>query len=146
MYWPIGTPRVYATSSGRAPNLNLFVSHDGLPSRSESDLDSPPASEAKPRSVAGHDDVDIQPPPTPITPITPITPAVQSVDHDENPMDSATWDPRRPEASEVPLRDPVLALRVARAGHLFAVITATSITVWQTKVPRRGSKVRDKIC
>ena len=38
-------------------------------------------------------------------------------------------------ADMVPLKDPVLALRVARAGHLFAVITATSITVWQTKVP-----------
>jgi hypothetical protein len=25
-------------------------------------------------------------------------------------------------------------LRISRAGHLFAVITSTSITLWQTKV------------
>ncbi|PNY27106.1 Casein kinase II subunit beta-2 [Tolypocladium capitatum] len=130
MYWPIGTPRIHATSSSRAPNLNLFVSHDGLPSPLESDPASPPASDAKPRSAAGHDDVEVQPPPTPITPFTP---AVQSVDHDENPISSAPLDSRGPEPNEVPLRDPVLALRVARAGHLFAVITATSIAVWQTK-------------
>lgn len=36
--------------------------------------------------------------------------------------------------SRFPERDHLLALRVSRTGHLFAVITTTSLTIWQTKV------------
>ncbi|KAG7147549.1 hypothetical protein HYQ46_003592 [Verticillium longisporum] len=38
-----------------------------------------------------------------------------------------------PDAVKLPLKDPVLALRTSRSGSLFAVITATSMAVWQTK-------------
>ena len=133
MYWPIGTPRVYATSSSRAPGFNLFVSNDGLSaSPHDSDPASPSPGDAPSRLAAAHDDIEIHPPPTPITPITP---AVQSVEHDDNPLNSALGGSSVSGAGALPLKDPVLALRVSRAGHLFAVITATSITVWQTKVP-----------
>lgn len=43
----------------------------------------------------------------------------------------------------VPVKDPILALRVSRAGHIFAVITKTSIVVWQTKVRGRKFDVPD---
>lgn len=139
MYWPIGTPRIYATSSSRAPSFNLVVSGDGL-------SDTPP--EPDPAfSPSAHDHVDVQPGPatpvtpvtpvvpvTPATPATPLTPAVQSVEHDDNPFPGAAAASGASEPYAVPLSEPVLALRVSRAGHLFAVITATSITLWQTKV------------
>lgn len=127
MYWPIGTPRIYATSSSRAPDVNLILSPDGAP---PSPYLSDPTSPSSPDDA--HDDADLQPPPTPITPITP---AVQPVEHHENPLNHATLASSSSEASGVPLKDPVMALRVARAGHLFAVITVTSITLWQIKVP-----------
>lgn len=74
--------------------------------------------------------------PNPATPATPATPAIEPVLHAE-PVDNGNTESttsRAPEANSVPLKDPILALRVSRTGHMFAVITATSITLWQTKV------------
>ncbi|KPM34397.1 hypothetical protein AK830_g12173 [Neonectria ditissima] len=133
MYWPIGTPRIYATSSSRAPACRLVVSQDGLSSPLESSSTTSPAlPSVQPRGL-GIDDVDLHPPPTPITPATPRTPGIRPVEHDD---DSSGYFPshsRDSDADELPLKDPVLALRVSRSGNLFGVITATSITLWQTK-------------
>ncbi|PFH61905.1 hypothetical protein XA68_15921 [Ophiocordyceps unilateralis] len=127
MYWPIGTPRIYATSSSPSFDLSLVVSHDGLPSPCQPH----DAAEMRSAAVRRRSDVleepDTQPP---LTPMTPVTPAVQPVEHDDNPLNKSL---SSCEAHGVPLKDPLLALRVARAGHIFAVITATSITIWQTK-------------
>lgn len=134
MYWPIGTPRIYATSSSRNPTVKLVESYNGLQSPPDSELGaSPPSGALHPRAAAGgHGQVDVQ---APTTPITPLTPAVQSVEHDyDTSTESSTPKQQESETSKVPTEDPVLALRVSRAGHLFAVITATSINVWQAKV------------
>jgi hypothetical protein len=68
-----------------------------------------------------------------VTPITPLTPGIKPVEHDyldeHSPMHSPGIAP-----PPIPLQEPILALRVARAGHIFAVITATSMVIWQTKV------------
>jgi hypothetical protein len=130
MYWPIGTPRVHATSSSRASDANIYVSYDGLQSLSGSSLASP---QPEASAQAPHDDSDdAQPPPTPITPATP---AVKPVDRYEFfPDGGAAAKSQAADDGRVPLKDPVLALRIARTGQMFAVITATSITLWQTKV------------
>lgn len=133
MYWPIATPRIYATSSSRAPAFKLVLSNDGLSSPSESSLTAPSASSSSYPRSANYED-DLQPPPTPITPITPITPAVQSVEHDDYTSSRPSLRSESSDTSGVPIKDPILALRVSRSGNLFAVITTTSITVWQTKV------------
>ncbi|CAM1507280.1 Fc.00g069210.m01.CDS01 [Cosmosporella sp. VM-42] len=133
MYWPLGTPRIYATSSSRAQAFKLVVSHDGLSSPSESSLTGTSSFSNSHSRGAGHENVDVQPPPTPITPITPMTPAVQSVEHDDYTTFRPVQDAEGSDVDGVPLKDPVLALRVSRSGNLFAVITTTSITVWQTK-------------
>lgn len=141
MYWPIGTPRIYATSSSRSSGSNIFVSYDGLPAHPESGLASPQLLGApQTQSLAGHDEADTQPPPTPLTPGTP---AVQSVEYDDHNPDSSLVKHQSYEAKKVPLKDPVLALRVSRTGHMFAVITATSITLWQTKVRRETPAICD---
>lgn len=131
MYWPIGTPRIYATSSSRAPAFKLVLSNDGLSSPSESTLAPSPALSGIPSRRLGHDDIEIQPPPTPLTPMTP---AVQSVEYDDYLTPQQNSDSDVHDSSGVPLKDPLLALRVSRSGQLFAVITSTSITVWQAKV------------
>lgn len=129
MYWPIGTPRIFATSSRSGPAFNLVVSHDGLPNP----FDNRPADEPSATSYLDsqlqrpqHDEIE------PATPLTPVTPAIQSVDYDAHDSETSRPSPR-PNAN-IPLKDPVLALRISRPGHLFAVITSTSMTIWQAKV------------
>lgn len=133
MYWPIGTPRVHATSSSRASDASIFVSYDGLQSHSGSSLASPqPEASARPVTAPQHDESDdAQPPPTPMTPKTP---AVKPVERYEFFPDGAAAKSQTTDDGKVPVKDPVLALRIARTGQMFAVITATSITLWQTKV------------
>ncbi len=110
MYWPIGTPRIYATSSNRASGSRLFVSYDGVSGPDE----------AEPEPVKEDNGADATPP------ATPATPAIQSVEFGDGPPEISSQN----DEQTIPLKDPVLALRVSRSGNLFAVITATSITLW----------------
>ncbi|KAH8889534.1 RIC1-domain-containing protein [Thozetella sp. PMI_491] len=141
MYWPVGTPRIYATTSaataGQPDPVRFLISHDGLPRKDSagaedhkpdrSSLLSPnPGSAPDALAAPQH------PPLTPITPTTPQTPAIKSVEHDYHDETSPDYAPG-PYSTGLPLREPILALCVARSGHLFVVITATSMTVWQTK-------------
>jgi RAB6A-GEF complex partner protein 1 len=71
---------------------------------------------------------------TPLTPITPVTPAIKSVEQFESDENDGPTQPAPASPALLPRTEPVLALKVARSGLLFATITATSITVWQTKV------------
>ena len=158
MYWPIGTPRIYATSSSQASATELVVSYDGLglgllsPIDEESDQPTISGS-SKPSLLDPNDNhPDLRPPNTPLTPLTPFTPAtpkIRSVDEEVDPLASQSAqdnvdgsDRDSDDIPDVPLKDPILALRLARSGQLFAVITRTSITVWQTKV----CKLRSLIC
>lgn len=131
MYWPIGTPRVYATSSSRAPGSNLFVSNDGLPKRAGDHDTLASSADSDSGSVTAHDEVDALPPQTPLTPATP---SIQSIEYADNALGISVPDTTTRSTVQVPLKDPILALRVSRTGNLFAVITGTSITLWQTKV------------
>ncbi|KAG6041564.1 hypothetical protein E4U41_003580 [Claviceps citrina] len=136
MYWPIGTPRIYATSSSRTPELNLFVSYDGQQRPDSSSAPPSPVQHGQLDASAAtdHGDVDDLPPPTPITPVTP---AVQPIEQDDFALNASTKNLSLSNHSvnkiTLPLKDPVLALCVARNGHIFGVATATSITLWQTK-------------
>jgi hypothetical protein len=143
MYWPLGTPRIYATSSSRQPGSFHVASHDCLsptPGPSEQRLDR--SSLLSPSSVALQDGPGLSSgappaatPLTPVTPMTPLTPGIKPVEHDYL-DEGALQHPPAPAPPSIPLHEPILALRVARAGHIFAVITATSITIWQAKVCR----------
>src|SRR5690349_1767870 len=119
MYWPIATPRIYATSSSRNPAFKLFESDDGLPPTPSDEEHAPPSPHNAngSRIAAGdHEASDVLPLPTPVTPQTP---GIQPFEFDDdetssNPATSAY------EPNKVPSRDPILALRVSRTGHLFA--------------------------
>src|SRR3569833_1200183 len=80
MYWPVGTPRIFATSSSHTPTFNLVVSHDGLPSPPPLRDDKPDhQSSLLPAAPTSSQDALGLPgalsPATPTTPITPATPA-----------------------------------------------------------------------
>ncbi|KAL2019248.1 hypothetical protein VTK56DRAFT_9975 [Thermocarpiscus australiensis] len=134
MYWPLGTPRIYATSSTRQPGSRHSVSQDGLHTTARRPEQRPDKdSLLVPDSVAIQNASGSTPaPPTPVTPITPRTPGIKSVEYGY-PDDGSPEQSLGPSTPNVPLHEPIVALRVARSGHLFAVITATSMTVWQTK-------------
>lgn len=160
MYWPIGTPRIYAATTNtnsRAPakfnsTSNVVVSHDGASISNDGDgdddstdvhdrlLGKPDTSsrgQERRERLAHSSDV-------PITPglKTPMTPAVNSVDHDQFNDDSSDGIQQglsglgitTPSAAGIPIGEPILALTVSRTGHLFAVITSTTMTIWQSKV------------
>ncbi|KAL0766134.1 hypothetical protein CaCOL14_011332 [Colletotrichum acutatum] len=128
MYWPIGTPRIFATNSRSGPAFNLVVSHDGLPNP----FDNRPTDEASEspfgnvqQQQSPHDTLELA------TPMTPLTPGIQPVDDQDHDPETSRPSPRL--NVNIPLKDPVLALRISRPGHLFASITSTSMTIWQAK-------------
>ena len=80
----------------------------------------------------------------PQTPLTPTTPAIKPVEHgfyanddddddDDDEPASYNFPVRHVSPLVLPTREPVLALRMSRQNHLFATITATSMTIWQAK-------------
>ncbi|KAI5919255.1 RIC1-domain-containing protein [Camillea tinctor] len=137
MYWPIGTPRIYATTTSQAPaNPTLVLTHDGLSpgvptdSISLSSLESALPKDSEAREPTSSDTS------LPITPglKTPLTPAINSVEHDVyHDGNSQTSQLAGSERVSIPAGEPIISLKVSRTGHLFAVITASSMTIWQTK-------------
>lgn len=131
MYWPVGTPRVFATSSSPPSAFKVTVSHDGVP------IPSPGQDTTDKASLLTADSASSLDVPIPGTPLTPHTPAIRPVEH--NLFDAATTDgPASGTPAGIPLKEPILVLRVSRTGHVFAVITATSMTIWQAKVRCSG--------
>ena len=193
MYWPVGTPRIYATSSSNPPPLgdgdgatpfHLVVSDDGAHAHSHSRAGSTSgsvisahetaaktsssslllsletAAAASEHSAGGGDGTAAA---SAHTPVTPLTPAVKPVEHHRDDYYAAGSEEdsdgggdghdghdgqrrrkRRASAAmipdSIPAAEPILALRVSRRGDVFATITATSMTVWQTKVCAPGSQ------
>ncbi len=144
MYWPIGTPRIYATTTTQtSAKTNHVVSHDGIASSSSADNDSLSSSDLPPPPILV-DEKDrvvsdnLLPPFTPGL-RTPATPAINSVEHDiyhdgNGSNSHHFFAAPSAEGGSLPTGEPVVALKVSRTGHLFAVITASSMTIWQTKV------------
>ena len=138
MYWPIGAPRIYAASSSKAPRIHFLEPDDDAESRETTEgsgslLDAPSI------ESEGRADGDLEVPSGASTPITPLTPGIKPVEqHDSQRGLSArllehSYYPSGP-ASITADKEPLLALRISRTGHLFAVITSKSLTIWQTKV------------
>lgn len=141
MYWPVGTPRIYATSnSSLHANFNVVVSYDGLspPAPDDKDIDKTDGASLLTTDSASSLDVPLPAPATPITPSTPFTPAIKPVEHDVFDASIEASSRNGNESARIPLKEPILALRVSRLGQIFAVITATSMTIWQAKVRLRA--------
>jgi hypothetical protein len=135
MYWPVGAPRIYAASNSSTSKGRIYHSNDDVgPHSAPQSTSYLNASSAA--SDTAQDDEELLS--GHLTPTTPRTPAIQPVELDAH---------RRPPATSLDDleyghndsireagRQPILGLQMSRTGHLFAVITATSMTIWQTKV------------
>ncbi|KAB8291289.1 hypothetical protein EYC80_009975 [Monilinia laxa] len=134
MYWPIGAPRIYAASSSAASKDRIIQTDDDAESREPTEgsgsLINAPNNESEERV---EDDQDLASELS--TPITPITPGIKPVEHDTHtrPSNRSSLTDASYFPSSRPENDPLLALRISRSGHLFAVITSTTLTIWQTK-------------
>ncbi|TGJ80004.1 hypothetical protein E0Z10_g8760 [Xylaria hypoxylon] len=134
MYWPIGTPRIYATTTAytQSRSSGLTVSNDGLPAGAPADT----ASLSSSSEPATSTDKELNPDEPDAVPLTPATPYIRSVEHDTSRFGSAKTGIHYLGASDpavVPVGEPIVALKVSRTGHLFAVITASTLIIWQTK-------------
>ena len=129
MYWPIGAPRIYAASNIAAQDRVLQFDDDaesrepteGSGSLVDASVGSEERSEDETESGLS-------------TPLSPITPGIKPVEHDSHHRFSTKLLGHDAELSGAVENQPLLALRISRTGHLFAVITSSSLTVWQTKV------------
>jgi hypothetical protein len=131
MYWPIGAPRVYAASNSGSQRDRIHESDDDAESR-ETTEDSGSLVDAPSITAEGRIDDEHGTPSGATTPVTPMTPGIKPVEHDIR--FSARLSGNETLLSESAEMEPLLALRISRTGHLFAVITSTSLTIWQTKV------------
>jgi hypothetical protein len=138
MYWPVGAPRIYAASNSRTTRKRVVESDDDAESRETTEGTGSVKGDAPSNGSGGRSDYSLEPISGTSTPVTPMTPGIKPVEQDnQRPLSARLLEhdssvPGR--ASELAGREPILALRVSRTGHLFAVITSTSLTIWQTKV------------
>ena len=136
MYWPIGAPRIYAASNSKADARQYEFEEEDDDAESRETTEGSGSLLNTP-SVEGGGELQAELPPLPKTPKTPNTPGI-------SPVEQHDWQSPAPAQgngngngnrfSRSVERDPLLALQISRTGHLFAVITSTSLTIWQTKV------------
>ncbi|KAH8663157.1 RIC1-domain-containing protein [Tricladium varicosporioides] len=129
MYWPIGAPKIYAASNSKIDTSRTYELEDDAESRETTDgsgslLNAPSAGSEE------EQEEDLEPL---STPMTPITPGIKPVEHDFQRGQSLRAGDHDEGIFKSTEKEPLLALRISRTGHLFAVITATSLTIWQTK-------------
>jgi hypothetical protein len=133
MYWPVGAPRIYAasrSSNNASSNDAVVESDDDAESRETTEGSGSLLNAPSIDSGRGLEDDEV-------------TPGIKPVEHDNQRRSSVGLigqDTPLAGVGSLPVdKEPLLALRLSRIGHLFAVITATSLTIWQTKVwPTEG--------
>jgi RAB6A-GEF complex partner protein 1 len=137
MYWPVATPRIYATTSQASSRSTVVLSHDGADSATPGDdgsLLSLDSAASKPTEGGPNETTSGQPTPTTPGLFSPRTPGINAVELDFPPDASAQSSEEHLETPTLPSGEPIISLKVSRTGHIFATITATTMTVWQTKV------------
>ncbi|TGO64583.1 hypothetical protein BOTNAR_0086g00230 [Botryotinia narcissicola] len=134
MYWPIGAPRIYAASSSAASKDHIIQTDDDAESREPTEGSGSLINVLNDETEENADD-DQEFTSGLSTPITPITPGIKPVEHDTHarPSNGSSLTDASYFPGSRPENDPLLALRISRSGHLFAAITSTTLTIWQTK-------------
>jgi hypothetical protein len=133
MYWPIGAPRVYAPSSSKSPEDRVLDFDDDAESRKTTEGSGSPV-EVSNTGLQGKGEGEYELASGLSTPITPMTPGIKPVEHDTQRRFSNRFLGQDPSFARSADKEPLLGLKISRTGHIFAVITATSLTIWQTKV------------
>jgi len=124
-YWPISSPSIFAASKQNAPDPRL--SHDGAPTPKGDDrgtTDEAGGPESSSPSGTPSDD-------NALANEKQEGKLVNELEVDR----SISRKQLRPEESpEDDVSGEIIGIRVTRSGHMFATITRSTLTVWQTKV------------
>lgn len=131
MYWPIGAPRIYAASSSKAVQNRTLESDDDAESRGTEEGGGS-LLEAQIGALKLEDGQDASYGGSP-TPMTPKTPGIRPVEHDSEGRYFPQFSSQLSTFIGSADKEPLLSLKISRIGHLFAVITSTTLTIWQTK-------------
>ena len=131
-YWPISAPSVYAASKQKLPEACVATSDDGV--RRPGQLQTYPG--------ASYGDAQDEDPESTESSADPVTEdeddgakqRQRRVDGGEE-KSTATKDvPPKESSSEEDISGEIIGIRVTRSGHMFATITHSTLTIWQTKV------------
>jgi hypothetical protein len=125
MYWPIGAPRVYAASK-----QELSALHDSSTTSSDEDAADPiqinTTQLATEQAIDDDEDELEERKPTAGTTKAPGKQAAKPAAAENK--DKTGFEPEDDPGGEI------VGLRVSRSGHIFATITRSTLTIWQTKV------------
>lgn len=131
-YWPISAPSVYAASKQKLPEACIATSDDGV--RHPGQLQTHPG--------ASYGDAQDEDPESTESSADPVTEdeddgakqRQRRMDDNEE-KSTATKDvPPKESSSEEDISGEIIGIRVTRSGHMFATITHSTLTIWQTKV------------
>lgn len=131
-YWPISAPSVYAASKQKLPEACITTSDDGV--RHPGQLQTHPGA-----SCGDAQDEDPESTESSADPVTEdeddgAKQRQRRVDGGEE-KSTATKDvPPKKSSSEEDISGEIIGIRVTRSGHMFATITHSTLTIWQTKV------------
>jgi hypothetical protein len=124
-YWPISSPSVFAATKHTKPEQTQ-LSHDGT-------------ERAEPDEHQGTSDDGSQAP----------TEDGTSTQGDDELNENDGTPPRQPHTSEPLAEDDVhgeiIAVKATRSGHMFATLTKSTFTIWQTKVMPRPRPFRSRL-
>ena len=130
-YWPISAPSVYAASKQKLPEACIAPSDDGV--RRPGQLQTHPG--------ASYGDAQDEDPESTESSADPVTEdededagqRQRRTDDDEK-KSTETKDVPKEASSEEDISGEIIGIRVTRSGHMFATITHSTLTIWQTKV------------
>lgn len=124
-YWPISAPTAYAASKQQLSNDETSTSHDGLKEAEATTTSSNGRSIAIPEEPSDTEESASD---------------VSNTGREDAPAmekEAPTHHRHVPEAkaavADNDIAGHILGLRVTRNGHIFATITDTTLTIWQTK-------------
>jgi hypothetical protein len=102
-YWPISSPSVFAATKQTNPE-RTYVSHDGVEHKKSGDEDDAQIDAEGEASMQGNGGVKEEP-------------GAQ----------------RLQGSIEEDIHGEIIAVRITRSGHMFATLTRSTLTIWQTK-------------
>lgn len=116
-YWPISSPSVFAATK-KTTHERTPVSHDGTDGASQSRRDGMPGCETESNNE------------TEDTELSEGDEGVKGEGKEQKARRASNLD----QFAEDDVHGEIIAIRVTRSGQLFATLTRSTLTIWQTKV------------
>ena len=143
MYWPLGTPTVYAASS-QSTQQGAIQTSDGVSpgdttsavhkNALTSSADRQHSEDASDPAITTDEESEYEDDSTPRDRLL-----TQSAEKDASLRSHSVKVRPRRDTHSVDVVDEIIAVRVARAGHIIVTLTKTSLSVWQTRVGQNQS-------